>query len=149
MLLDPSLRLAGQARSARVFSDGLAPSLWLCDARWQHDATALVGADRVLAVEGLLRDDAAPNLAQAVAALQARGLRRLFVEGGGVTVSRFFAQRCLHRMHVMVAPVLIGDGRPGLQFVGASRLADCPRPHCSVYRMGSDQLWDLALQPST
>ena len=107
---------------------------------------ALVGADRVLAVSGLLRDDATPHLAHAVAALQARGLRRLFVEGGGVTVSRFFAQRCLDRLHLAVAPVIIGDGRPGLRFDGASRLADCPRPHCSVYRMGSDQLWDLELR---
>jgi diaminohydroxyphosphoribosylaminopyrimidine deaminase/5-amino-6-(5-phosphoribosylamino)uracil reductase len=149
VLLDPSLRLAGQTRSARVFCDALAPTLWLCDARWQHEATALVGADRVLAVDGLLGNDATPRLAQAVAALQDRGFRRLFVEGGGVTVSRFFAQRCLHRLHLMVAPVVIGDGRPGLQFAGAARLADCPRPHCSVYRMGTDQLWDLALQPVT
>ena len=149
VLLDPSLKLAAFATAAHVFNDGLAPTLWLCDARWRDEAIALAGAERVLAVAGLLRDDATPNLALGVAALQARGLRRLFVEGGGVTVSRFLAQRCLDRLHLAVAPVIIGDGRPGLRFAGAARLADCPRPQCSVYRMGADQLWDLDLRTSS
>ena len=148
VLLDPQLRLAEYVRTARVFNDGLAPTLWLCDAKWRDEAVALAGASRVLAVTGLLRDDAIPNLAHVVTALQARGLKRLFVEGGGVTVSRFLAQRCLDRLHLGVAPVLIGDGRPGLRFAGAARLADCFRPRCSVYRMGRDQLWDLDLRTS-
>mgnify|MGYP002138821577 CR=1 FL=1 len=75
-----------------------------------------------------------------------RGCRRLFVEGGGNTVSRFLAQRCLDRLHLAVAPLLIGDGRPGLRFAGADRLADCPRPPCQVYRLGNDLLWDVDLR---
>ena len=149
VLLDPQLRLAGHLEAAHVFNDGQAPTLWLCDARWRDDAVAQVGADRVLAVNDLLRDDATPQLAHAVAALQSRGLKRLFVEGGGVTVSRFLAQRCLDRLHLAVAPIIIGDGRPGLRFEGPARLADCLRPHCRVYRMGSDHLWDLDLRKST
>jgi riboflavin biosynthesis pyrimidine reductase len=82
-----------------------------------------------------------------VAALHARGLKLLFVEGGGVTVSRFLAQGCLDRLHLAVAPVLIGNGRPGLRFTGAERLADCLRPPCRVHAMGCDQLWDLDLRP--
>jgi len=146
VLLDPQLRLAGYVGTAHVFTDGQAPTLWLCDARWRDEAVAQVGADRVLAVSELLQDDATPNLAQAVAALQARGLRRLFVEGGGVTVSRFVAQRCLDRLHLAVAPIIIGNGRPGLRFEGPARLADCQRPHGRVYRMGPDHLWDLDLR---
>lgn len=149
VLLDPQLRLAGCVTTANVFNDGQAPALWLCDARWRDDAVARVGADRVLAVTGLLRDDATPQLARAVAALRSRGLGRLFVEGGGVTVSRFLAQGCLDRLHLAVAPILIGDGRPGLRFHGPARLADCQRPHCRVYRMGPDQLWDLDLRRSS
>jgi riboflavin-specific deaminase-like protein len=149
VLLDPQLRLAGHLEAAHVFNDGQAPTLWLCDARWREDAVAQVGTDRVLAVNDLLRDDATPQLPHAVAALQSRGLKRLFVEGGGVTVSRFLAQRCLDRLHLAVAPIIIGDGRPGLRFEGPARLADCPRPHCRVYRMGPDHLWDLDLRTST
>jgi diaminohydroxyphosphoribosylaminopyrimidine deaminase/5-amino-6-(5-phosphoribosylamino)uracil reductase len=146
VLLDPRLTLADLAPTSHVFNDGKAPTLWLCDARWGDQARRLVGAERVLAVPGLLRDDRSPDLALAVAALRARGLRRLFIEGGGVTVSRFVAQACLDRLHLAVAPVIIGDGRPGLRFAGAARLADCPRPVHSVYKMGVDQLWDLDLR---
>ena len=148
VLLDPQLRLAGWVETAHVFNDGQAPTLWLCDARWRDAAVAQVGADRVLAVNDLLRDESTPHLAHAVTALQSRGLTRLFVEGGGVTVSRFLAQRCLDRLHLAVAPIIIGGGRPGLRFEGPARLADCPRPHCSVYRMGQDHLWDLDLRTS-
>jgi riboflavin-specific deaminase-like protein len=146
VLLDPQLRLAGCVETAHVFNDGQAPTLWLCDARWHDDAVAQVGADRVLAVDDLLRDDGTLQLARAVTALQLRGLTRLFVEGGGVTVSRFLAQRCLDRLHLAVAPFLIGDGRPGLRFEGPARLSDCRRPPCRVFRMGPDHLWDLDLR---
>jgi riboflavin-specific deaminase-like protein len=149
VLLDPQLRLAGHVKTAHVFNDGQAPTLWLCDARWRDDAVAQVGADRVLAVNELLREDATPQLAHAVTALQSRGLKRLFVEGGGVTVSRFVAQQCLDRLHLAMAPIIIGDGRPGLRFEGPARLADCARPHCRVYRMGPDHLWDLDLRTPT
>jgi riboflavin-specific deaminase-like protein len=148
VLLDPRLGLAGYVETAHVFNDGQAPTLWLCDARWRDDAVARVGEDRVLAVTDLLRDDATPQLEHAVAALQSRGLTRLFVEGGGVTVSRFVAQRCLDRLHLAVAPIIIGDGRPGLRFEGPARLADCPRPEWREYRMGLDHLWDLDLRTS-
>ena len=149
VLLDPQLRLTDKVDTAHVFNDGQAATLWLCDARWRDDAVARVGADRVLAVSGLLGDDATPRMAQAVKALQSRGLTRLFVEGGGVTVSRFLAQRCLHRLHLAVAPIIIGNGRPGLRLGGPARLADCARPPCRVYRMGPDHLWDLDLRTST
>jgi len=149
VLLDPQLRLAGHLETAHVFNDGQAPTLWLCDARWRDDAIAQVGTDRVLAVSDLLQDDGAPHLAHAVQALHSRGLTRLFVEGGGVTVSRFLAQQCLDRLHLAVAPVIIGDGRPGLRFEGPARLADCLRPGCHVYRMGPDHLWDLDLRSAT
>jgi len=150
VLLDPTLKLAPLVDSAHVFNDGQAPTLWLCDAAWRPRAETLAGAARVLAVPGLLAEGAGgvPRLARAVTALHARGLTRLFVEGGGVTVSRFLAQRCLDRLHLAVAPLLIGDGRPGLRFDGAERLADCLRPGCNVHRLGSDQLWDLKLHAS-
>ncbi len=146
VLLDPTLRLAALVGSAQVFNDGQAQTLWLCDAAWRDQAVALAGASRVLAVPGLRGDGGVLQLERAVAALRSQGLTRLFVEGGGVTVSRFLARRCLDRLHLAVAPLLIGDGRPGLRFGGAERLCDCLRPDCRVYRMGSDQLWDLGLR---
>jgi riboflavin biosynthesis pyrimidine reductase len=145
VLFDPQLQLAPFATTARVFSDKAAPLLWLCDGRWASEASALVGASQVLAVPQLLQHDGTPVVAAAVAALHARGLRLLFVEGGGVTVSRFLAQQALDRLHLAVAPLIIGNGRPGLRVAGASRLADCPRPPFKVFPMGPDQMWDLDL----
>lgn len=143
VVLDPALRAAS---TAGVFTDGQAPTLWLCDTRHRDEAQARVGAPNVLAVEGLLRADGSPALDRAVAALAARGLPVVFVEGGGVTVSRFIEQRCLDRLHLAVAPVLIGKGRPGLQWPGFGLMRDCLRPPCQVHRMGTDVLWDLDLQ---
>jgi diaminohydroxyphosphoribosylaminopyrimidine deaminase/5-amino-6-(5-phosphoribosylamino)uracil reductase len=146
VLLDPTLRLAPLMGAAQVFNDEQAQTLWLCDAALRGQAVALAGASRVLAVPGLLAEGGLLQLERAVAALGSRGLTRLFVEGGGVTVSRFLARRCLDRLHLAVAPLLIGDGRPGLRFGGTERLADCLRPSCRVFRLGSDQLWDLDLR---
>jgi diaminohydroxyphosphoribosylaminopyrimidine deaminase/5-amino-6-(5-phosphoribosylamino)uracil reductase len=148
VVLDPQLRLAPDAQ---VFRDASAPTLWLCDARHREAAEQAVGAGsaaRALAVPGLCRDDGSLHLAAAVAALRSLGLAVLFVEGGGVTVSRFLAEGCLDRLHLAVAPVIIGDGRPGLRFAGPERMADCLRPRCAVHPMGGDQLWDLDLRGS-
>jgi diaminohydroxyphosphoribosylaminopyrimidine deaminase/5-amino-6-(5-phosphoribosylamino)uracil reductase len=145
VLFDPQLQLARYVPTVQIFRDGAAPLLWLCDARWESEARALVGAAQVLAVPQLLREDGTPAVAAAIAALFERGLRLLFVEGGGVTVSHFLAQGTLDRLHLAVAPLIIGDGRPGLRLPGAARLADCPRPPFKVFPMGSDQLWDLDL----
>jgi diaminohydroxyphosphoribosylaminopyrimidine deaminase/5-amino-6-(5-phosphoribosylamino)uracil reductase len=146
VVFDPRLGLADWVERAQVFTDPGEPTLWLCDARWQARAAALVGVERVLPVPGLQRDDAAPDLAAALAALRARGVRRLLVEGGGITVSRFLAQCALDRLHLSVAPVLIGDGRRGLLFAGPDRLADCARPRSRVFSMGADRLWDVDLR---
>ncbi|MGH6646896.1 RibD family protein [Aquabacterium sp.] len=148
VLLDPSLRLAEQVAHTTVFKDGQAPTLWLCDERWHERATALVGASAVLSVPGLLQADGSPRLPAAIQALQSHGLKLLFVEGGGVTVSRFMTQGCLDRLHLAVAPLIIGNGRPGLSFTGPDRLADCVRPPCRLHPMGPDQLWDLDLRPA-
>lgn len=147
IVLDPTLRLGAHVASARAFHDGLAPTLLLCDALCERQALQVLPSEQVLAVHGLLKPDQTPDMAVAVKALVSRGLRMLFVEGGGVTVSRFLHQGCLDRLHLAVAPLIIGDGRPGLRFTGSESLADCLRPRSRVHAMGCDQLWDLDLSP--
>lgn len=78
-------------------------------------------------------------------ALAAQGLTRVFVEGGGVTISRFLAAGCLDRLHLVVAPVLLGRGRPSLELDLGSSVAGCPRPVARVHRLGDDVLYDLEL----
>jgi riboflavin-specific deaminase-like protein len=145
VLFDPQLQLAHCIATARCLDDKQAPVLWLCDARWRDKATQLLGAQRVLAVPDLLRADGSPVVANAIDAVHARGLGLLLVEGGGVTVSHFLSQGALDRLHLAVAPLIIGSGRPGLRFPGPDQLGDCQRPPCRVFPLGPDQLWDLDL----
>lgn len=153
VVLDPAARLDGLSR---VFRDGQAPTLWLCDSRHAARARARLGRSpgqrtcsaEVLAVDDLIADDTAAghHPQRAVDALASRGLRLLFVEGGGITVSRFFTAGALDRLHLVVAPVLIGNGRRGLQAPAQAVMADCPRPPARTVALGPDMLWDLDLR---
>lgn len=144
VLIDPSLRLAP---TLRALSDRQAPTLLVCDATRAAEAAQRVGAEQMLGVPGLMKNAGGPpDLRMLLSALQQRGLRVLFVEGGGITVSRFIAQECMDRLHLSVAPVLIGSGRPGLSLPGSEAMRDCPRPPSRVFRMGADVMWDLDLR---
>jgi diaminohydroxyphosphoribosylaminopyrimidine deaminase/5-amino-6-(5-phosphoribosylamino)uracil reductase len=156
VVIDPAARLDGLSR---VFRDGQAPTLWVCDSHHAAQARARLEVPttvpapfraEVLAVDDLLAPDqtAGYHPHRVVAALAGRGLQTLFVEGGGITVSRFFTAGALDRLHLVVAPVLIGNGRRGLQVPGQAVMADCPRPTARTLALGPDMLWDLELRPS-
>ncbi len=78
-------------------------------------------------------------------ALSARGLTRIFVEGGGVTVSRFLAAGCLDRLHVTIAPVLLGSGIPAFTLPEVPRIADGLRFTWQVHPIPPDILLDIAV----
>lgn len=82
-----------------------------------------------------------------VAALRSAGLERLLVEGGARTVSRFLDAGALDRLHLMVAPILVGDGPAGITLETPRALSDCVRPPTRVYRLGGDVLFDCDLAP--
>ncbi|MBW4022232.1 MAG: RibD family protein [Proteobacteria bacterium] len=79
-----------------------------------------------------------------VAALAARGFRRLLIEGGGQTVSRFLACGALTRLHVCVTPVLIGSGPTGLCLPPITRMEEALRPRCRTHLLGDDVLFDIS-----
>ena len=78
--------------------------------------------------------------------LRGRGCYRVFVEGGGVTVSTFLEAGLLDRLHLAVAPVIIGNGRPAIRLRPPTQLRDCLRPSYRVFRMGGDVLFDCDLR---
>jgi diaminohydroxyphosphoribosylaminopyrimidine deaminase/5-amino-6-(5-phosphoribosylamino)uracil reductase len=80
-----------------------------------------------------------------LATLAARGLHRVFVEGGGVTVSRFLAAGALDRLHVTIAPLLLGDGVPAFRLPPAASLSEALRFGWTVHRLGADLLLDIPL----
>lgn len=83
------------------------------------------------------------SLPALLAALAARGAHRIFVEGGGRTVSTFLAQGLLDRLHVTVAPVLLGSGIPAFTLPPATRIADGMRFAWQVHPLGQDILIDI------
>jgi riboflavin-specific deaminase-like protein len=83
--------------------------------------------------------------AAVVAALARRGLRRILIEGGGITVSRFLAAGALDRLHVTVAPVLLGAGVPGFTFPCPGTPDRALRVGWTVHALGDDLLFDIPL----
>lgn len=136
VVIDPRRRLRADHR---LFQDEAAPTL-LCTASDQPGpAPGRAEIMRLPATAEGIRLDAL------VAALAVQGLKRLFVEGGGVTVSAFLHARLLSRLQLAVAPLLIGQGRPGLRLPRSQRLADALRLAPRIYRMGADLLYDVDL----
>jgi len=133
IVLDPNSRVPA---NRSVLVDGAAPTLWVCAA----GAAAPAGAG----VECLERPlvDGAFLVSDLLDALHDRGIRRLFVEGGGLTVSHLLRGEALDRLHLAVAPLLMGEGRSTLSLALGDDLSSCPRPHVQVHQLGRDWLFD-------
>jgi riboflavin biosynthesis pyrimidine reductase len=87
------------------------------------------------------------NPHEIVAALFARGLRRILVEGGARTISNFIDADCIDRLHILQAPVLIGSGKMGLELAPQGELARARRPLVDIYPLaGGDVVFDCALR---
>ncbi len=142
VVLDPNGRL-GADRA--VFRDGAARTVVVRRAPAGGTAapptvdTLELPADPASADGGL-----AP--AAIVAALRERGLSRILVEGGGVTVSRFLEAGVLTRLHVAVAPLVIGSGRHAIDLPPVPSLDRALRPPCRRFPLGDDVLFDLDLR---
>ena len=150
VVLDPHARLKAPLQ---IFSDGQARTVLL------HRSSAEIAghemcfgphiADRAgrscHQVERVIVPDSDENLSvnQIITSLNKLGLYRLFVEGGGITVSRFLQERSLDRLHVAVAPVLVGEGIDALKIKGVGKMMLAHRPPHAIYRMGDDVLWDF------
>ena len=83
--------------------------------------------------------------AAVLAALAARGLRHILIEGGARTVSGFMSAGCLDRLHMLVAPIILGTGRAGLTLAPIERVDHALRPPTRSYPLGEDVLFDCDL----
>jgi diaminohydroxyphosphoribosylaminopyrimidine deaminase/5-amino-6-(5-phosphoribosylamino)uracil reductase len=73
-------------------------------------------------------------------ALAGRGLRFLYIEGGGRTVSRFLAAGALDRLQLALSPVIMGSGRPGIALPEIASLSAGLRPRTRRFELGEDIL---------
>jgi diaminohydroxyphosphoribosylaminopyrimidine deaminase / 5-amino-6-(5-phosphoribosylamino)uracil reductase len=77
-----------------------------------------------------------------LARLAERGLRRILIEGGVDTILRFLAAGCLDRLHVIVAPIILGGGRSSFALSPIDRLDQALRPPMRVHPLGGEVLFD-------
>lgn len=140
VVLDPSRRLGTQFK---VFTDDSAPTLYICTDGGVAPGETHVGVATVATVaEAPQGIDAAAVLRL----LRERGCHRIFVEGGGVTVSMFLQADLLDRLQVATAPLIIGTGRPAIRLAPRNALSECLRPRYRVFRMGGDVFFDCDLR---
>lgn len=82
-------------------------------------------------------------------ALSARGLHRVLIEGGADTISRFIDAGVVDRLHVLLAPVILGSGRPGLDLRPIGTVHEAMRPATRVHVFADgDVLFDCDLRRS-
>ena len=135
VVLDPNRTLDG---AFRAFADGAAPTLVVAAADRVAPGERLAGAELV----SLPRSGAGIAPAAICAELARRGLRRIFVEGGGVTVSRFLEAGCLDRLQITVSPLIIGSGRPSITLPEIADLRGGIRPRMRRFELGEDLMFE-------
>src|SRR5438876_2536600 len=138
VIFDPSRRLAPDYR---VFSDDSAPTLYVCARSLMSPGESHFGFATIVPLD----DGDGVTVVELMRVLRERSCKRIFVEGGGVTVSAFLEANLLDRLQMAIAPLIIGDGRPAIRLPARATLGDCHRPRYRVFRMGGDVLFDCEL----
>ena len=83
-----------------------------------------------------------------VDALGALGLKKILIEGGATTVSAFVDAGVLDRLHVLVAPIILGSGTVGLTLAPIAGLDGARRPLVRVHILDDgDVLFDCDMKP--
>src|SRR5438105_12516616 len=127
----------------KVFRGNVAETLYVCGRSVAAADESHFGRATLVAVADT------PNgldVAEVTRLLRARGCHRIFIEGGGVTVSMFLEAKLLDRLQVAIAPLIIGNGRPAIRLPPRAALSDCRRPPYRVFRMGGDVFFDCELK---
>lgn len=128
VVLDPSGRALADRK---LFTDGRAPTL-------------VVGPYAPGQSERL---DCGASPDRVLAALRERGLRSVLIEGGPRTLSAFLRAKVLDRLHLLMAPKILGSGKPGILLPEAATMAGALTPDVSTYPLGEDLLFDCRFTP--
>jgi len=137
VVIDADCKLS---RRHRLFTDEAAPTLLIA----AEDCAATGESWGAAEILRLPRDEAGFAPATIRRALAERGLHFLFVEGGGVTISRFLAARALDRLQLTLAPVLMGSGRASLLLPEIAGPHLGMRPRIRRVALGEDVLFDCS-----
>ena len=136
VVIDPKGRLCADAR---MFADNGVRRLLITEERTRCTAPAGVEVITLPKIDGQFAPSAI------LAALAGCGMRRMLIEGGADTISRFLVAGCLDRLHVMVAPIILGIGGPGIVLPSLDRADQAPRMPVRVHKIDDDVLFDCDL----
>jgi diaminohydroxyphosphoribosylaminopyrimidine deaminase / 5-amino-6-(5-phosphoribosylamino)uracil reductase len=136
VVIDPSGRLPA---SARLLAEDGIRRLVITRAETQADLPSGVEQVALPAPRGQLAPDSI------LTALAERGFRRFLIEGGADTVSRFLAAGCLDRLHVVIAPIILGTGRTSVTLAPIARVQEAMRAPMRVHQLGEEVLLDCNL----
>jgi riboflavin-specific deaminase-like protein len=147
VILDSRLRLPLQSaivRTAGERAQGRVPAL-VCTTRDAPEERKRELKARGVRVAALPADqDGRVDVRAVVEFLGSEGYRSLFVEGGGEVVTAFLRAGMVHRLLVVVAPLIIGHGVAAVGDLGVRTLEQALRPaRYRVRRLGADRLWEL------
>jgi len=122
VVIDPRGRMPGVAT---CLTDGLAPVI-------------VVTTPGARVPDGALRLEIEPvgtciTPASIIEALAAQGLRRVLLEGGADTLSRFLSAGAVDFLHLLVAPMIFGSGQTGLELPKIDGLDEAIRPRSRVH----------------
>ena len=137
--LDPRARLSPQRR---LFQCEEAPTLHLIG----ESARPLSGLGNHVETRRLSVQAGAVSPWDVIETLRERGCRRILIEGGSATLSRFLETNALDRLYILVAPLVIGSGRPGISLPPIDTLDQARRPPCRHFSLGEEVLFDLDLR---
>jgi len=135
VIIDPNGRLPACAKVLR--NDGVERLLVT-----REDARPLPGIECISLP--VTNGEVSPRVI--LARLAERGLRRILIEGGAGTISRFLEAHCLDRLHVVVAPIILGGGRSGLDLSPIARCEEALRPPTRAHLLGNEVLFDCDLR---
>ena len=72
-------------------------------------------------------------------------LKRVLIEGGAETVSRFMTAKCLDRLHLIVAPIIMGSGRLSFNLPAIEHMDQALRLQIQTHQLDSDIVFDCDL----
>jgi riboflavin-specific deaminase-like protein len=136
VVIDPGARLPSSARA--LAADGIRRLVITGDG-----APTQLPAD--VEIVPLAAEGGRIAPAAIVAALAARSFRRILIEGGADTVSRFLAAGCLDRLHIVIAPIILGSGPSSLALPPIKRVEEAVRAPIRAHVLGDEVLLDCDL----
>jgi diaminohydroxyphosphoribosylaminopyrimidine deaminase/5-amino-6-(5-phosphoribosylamino)uracil reductase len=139
VVIDPKGRLDPNARI--WVADG-AKRLWIVSDGLNFEPPKGVKIISLPMVDGHIEP------AMILKSLSLEGLNRILIEGGAETISRFLQANCLDRLHIIVAPIVMGSGRASFNLKAIEHMDQASRLKVQTHLIDSEVLFDCDFSSS-